>query len=173
RADLPVHRGLFPKLGNFDPRREISHVFLCKLPGACCDDQTAQAFRPPSRVVDRNKTAARDAHQVKFVELEMIRECIEVARDAAGLHAGRRISPALAPASAIEGDATIALPRKGQCRRFPAFARAGVGMEQDDRDATTSRIGEPELYARKLRIAAGRKRFGSVPPQRRAQTSKY
>jgi len=107
---------------------------------------------------------------VECVEPEVICERIEIARNCSGLGAGRRIGQALAPAAAVEGDDAIALPCKGRRLDFPAFAGAGVGMQQHDRRAGASGVGEPELYAWKLRVAAGRRRFGRVPARRKTQT---
>ena len=49
----------------------------------------------PGRIVQRNEATASDAKQMKFVELEMIRECMQIAGDAAGFGAGCRIGYAL------------------------------------------------------------------------------
>src|SRR5215470_11402302 len=109
---------------------------------------------------------------MEFVEPEVICERFEIARNGAGLRAGRGISLTLAPAAAVEGDDAVALPRKGRRLGFPAFAGAGVGVQEHDRRAGASGVREPELYARKLRVAAGRRRFGRVPARRKTQTRK-
>src|SRR5215471_17003440 len=109
---------------------------------------------------------------MELVELEVICERIEVARNAAGLGAGRRIDEALAPAAAVEGDDAIALPRESRCLGFPAFAGAGIGVQQHDRGAGASGVSEPEFYAGKLDILARERRFGSAPARRKTQTSK-
>src|SRR5260370_13409045 len=101
----------------------------------------------------------------------MIRERIEITRDAAGLWAGRRIGQALAPAAAVKSDDAIALQCKGCYLGFPARAGAGIGMQQHDRSAGAPGVDEPELYARKLRISAVGSRFGGVPGCRKTQTT--
>src|SRR5215468_8192784 len=109
---------------------------------------------------------------MEFVEPEVIYERIEIARNGAGLRAGRGLGLTLAPAAAIEGDDAVALPRKGCRLGFPAFAGAGVGVHEHDRRAGASGVSDPELYARKLHVAAGRSCLRPIPAQRKTQTRK-
>ena len=90
-----------------------------------------------------NEASARYSHQVELVEPEMVRERIDIRGNAAGLRASRRIGQAFAPAAAIEGDDTIALPSEGGRLGLPGHAGASVGMQQHDRDAGASGVGEP------------------------------
>ena len=106
-----------------------------KLPVEAADDQAADFFRAPRRIIERDEAAAGDAEQVEFSELEMIGERIEIAGDAAGLRAGRRIGHALAPTLAIEGDDAVAGGGKSGDLRLPDFDGAGVRMEKNDRHA--------------------------------------
>ena len=101
-----------------------------KLPVDAADDQAADFFRTPRRVIERDEAAAGNAEQVKLVELEMIGQRIEIAGDAAGLRAGRRIGHAFAPALAIEGDDAVTGRGEGGDLRLPDFARAGVWVQR-------------------------------------------
>ena len=135
RADFPVMRRLFPDLRDGDAGDEIGDLLVLEASGEAADDQAADFFRAPRRVIERDEAAAGDAEQVELVELEMIGERIEIAGDAAGLRAGCRIGHALAPALAIEGDDAVAGRGEGGNLRLPDFARAGVRMEKNDRHA--------------------------------------
>src|SRR4029077_19885302 len=91
---FPVLRPLFPDLGDGDAGDEIGDRLVLEAAGRGADDQAADSFRTPGRVIERDEAAAGDAEQMEFVELEMIGERVEIAGDAARLRAGRRIGHA-------------------------------------------------------------------------------
>src|SRR5579871_5820207 len=97
----------------------------------------------PCGVVECDKATAGDAEQMKFVELEIIRERIEVARNASGLRPCCGIGRALAPAAAIERDDAISGLRKARDLIGPDSTGAGIGVEQHDRRTRAAAIGEP------------------------------
>jgi len=80
---------------------------------------------------------------MKFFELQMIGERIEVAGDAAGRRAACRIGHALAPPLAVERDDAITRRSEGRDLRLPDVHRAGVGMQKHDRHAGAAGVDEP------------------------------
>src|SRR4029077_20599938 len=105
---FPIMRRLFSDLGDSDAGDEIGDRLVLEAAGRGADDQAADSFRAPRRVIERDEAAAGDAEQVELVELEMIGERVEIAGDTARPRAGRRIGHAPAPAFAVEGDDAVA-----------------------------------------------------------------
>src|ERR1700730_8141332 len=143
RADFPVMRRLLPDLGDGDAGDEIGDLFIIEASRRSAYDQAADTFRAPRRIIERDETAAGDAEQVEFFELEMIGERIKIAGDAARLRARCGIGQALAPALAIEGDDAVAGRGEGGDLLLPNFDGAGVRMQQDERNAGAAAVGEP------------------------------
>jgi hypothetical protein len=80
---------------------------------------------------------------MKGLERKMLGQRIEIASDAAGLRAGRRIGDAVAPAAAIEGDDAVSGPRKTRDLLLPDGAGAGVRVQQNDRHTGAAAVDEP------------------------------
>ena len=135
RADFPVMRRLFPDLGDGDAGDEIGDLLVLEAAGRAADDQAAQLFRAPRRIIERHEAAAGNAEQVEFFELEIFDERIEIVGNADRLRAGCRIGHALAPALAIEGDDAVAGRGEGGNLRLPDFDGAGVRVKKNDRHA--------------------------------------
>ena len=108
-------------------------------------------FGMPRRIVERGETAAGDAEQMEFFELEMIDQSVEIGGDAAGLRPGR-IGRAPAPPAPVKGDDAIAGFRERCDLRRPDVAVAGVGMQQHDGGARAAGVGDVELHTGKVDI---------------------
>ena len=109
------------------------------------------------RVVQRDESAARDTHEVKSPEREVVGERVKVVRCNAGLRTSRGVGLTPSPSPAIECDDTIASARDGVDLRRPAFARSSDRVPQHDRLTRAAGIGEPESYAGDRReLASGR-----------------
>ena len=78
-------RRLFPDVGNGNARDEIRDVLVGDSSCACPNDQAAKPLRTPRRIIQGSETTASDANQVKFVEREMIDQCVEIAGNASRL----------------------------------------------------------------------------------------
>src|SRR4029077_10752302 len=105
--------------GNGNARDEVLDLVILESSGRGANDQAAQAFRTPRRIIERGEAAAGDADQMEFIEREMIRERIEIAGDTPRLRTGNRIGQALAPTPAIERDDPVAGLCKADDLRFP------------------------------------------------------
>src|ERR1700722_19343634 len=107
---------------------------------------------------------------MEFVELEMFRERIKIARNASGLRTGCGIGHALAPAAAVESDDAVSGPREVRDLVRPDVTGARVRVKQNQWHACAAGVREPQLHAGQFSEGANISRHGCLNSRRhRAQ----